>query len=367
MQTPPKPSTKTALGRETPITAAVERRTLGQTLLHIVSNHGLFLLGLVFVIAYAILLPETFLTNQTFRAIMAASVIVSFLSLAEMIVIASNNYDLSIAYNLGISHIIVLGLLTQTQIPWSAVVAITIAIGAMIGLINGLLVEYAKIDSFIASLGIGTILYGLGAWYTNGAQVVGNLSPYFTGINDTTLFNVPLPAIFVTILVTVLWVGFEFLPIGRQIYAIGGNRKAAELTGISARRLVIGVFVLSGAIASFAGVILAARLRVGQSAVGPEFLLPAFVGALLGSTTIHPGRVNAFGTIVAVLVLAIGISGLQQLGGGFYVEPIFQGVSLILSVGLAGYAARRRREGRRQLTPHKMKDPTTASVSVRAK
>jgi ribose transport system permease protein len=75
--------------------------------------------------------------------------------------------------------------------------------------------------------------------------------------------------------------------------------------------------------------------------------LPAFVGALLGSTTIRPGRVNAFGTIVAVLVLAIGISGLQQLGGGFYVEPIFQGVSLILSVGLAGYAARRRREGRR--------------------
>jgi ribose/xylose/arabinose/galactoside ABC-type transport system permease subunit len=104
METPPKPSAKAALGRETPITAAVERRTLGQTLLHIVSNDGLFLLGLIFVIAYAILLPETFLTNQTFRAIMAASVIVSFLSLAEMIVIASNNYDLSIAYNLGILH-----------------------------------------------------------------------------------------------------------------------------------------------------------------------------------------------------------------------------------------------------------------------
>jgi ribose transport system permease protein len=117
------------------------------------------------------------------------------------------------------------------------------------------------------------------------------------------------------------------------------------LTGIPSRRLVISAFVASGAIVGVAGVVLAARLQVGQSAVGPEFLLPAFVGALLGSTTIRPGRVNALGTLLAVLVLAIGIAGLQQLGGGFYVEPIFQGASLILSVGLAGYAARRRRHG----------------------
>ena len=159
------------------------------------------------------------------------------------------------------------------------------------------------------------------------------------------MLGVPLPALFVLTLVLVLWVCFEFLPIGRRIYAIGGNRKAAELTGIPARRLVLGAFVASGAIVGFAAVILAARLQVGQSAVGPEFLLPAFVGALLGSTTVRPGRVNTVGTIVAVLVLAIGIAGLQQLGGGFYVEPIFQGASLVLSVGIAGYAARRRRLG----------------------
>ncbi|MBN9548378.1 MAG: ABC transporter permease [Alphaproteobacteria bacterium] len=326
---------------------SLEKRTLGQTVLHVLSNHGLFLLAILFVVGYAILLPDTFLTKQTFRAIVAASVIVSFLSLAEMLVVASNNYDLSIAYNLGLTHILVMGLLTRTEIPWYAVVFIVIALSALVGLVNGLLVEFAKIDSFIATLGVGTILYGLAAWYTNGAQLVGDLPAMFTGINDTTIFNLPLPAIFVAVLVLALWVLFEFLPIGRQIYAIGGNRKAAELTGIPARRIVVGVFVASGLIVGIAGVVLAARLRVGQTAVGPEFLLPAFVGALLGSTTIRPGRVNPFGTIVAVLVLAIGIAGLQQLGGGFYVEPIFQGASLILSVGLAGYAARRRREGRR--------------------
>jgi ribose transport system permease protein len=324
-----------------------ERKSPNHRLLYIVSHHGLVILAVVFVIAYAIILPDTFLSTQTLRAILGASIIVSFLALAEMIVIASNNFDLSVAYSLGLMHIITMGLLVKFGVPWPVVVLIVIGAGALVGLINGLLVEYAKIDSFIATLGVGTILYGLGAWYTNGSQLIGDLPVQFTNINDLAFFGVPLPALFVAILVVVLWIGFEYLPIGRQIYAIGGNRKAAELTGIPARRLVIGAFVVGGAIVGLAGVILAARLRIGQSVVGPEFLLPAFVGALLGSTTIHPGRVNVFGTIVAVLVLAIGVAGLQQLGGGFFVEPIFQGASLILSVGLAGYAARRRREGRR--------------------
>jgi ribose transport system permease protein len=318
-----------------------------QRLLYIVSHHGLSILAILFVIVYAILLPETFMSTQTLRAILGASIIVSFIALAEMIVIASNNFDLSVAYSLGLMHIITMGLLVKVGLPWPLVVALVITAGALVGLINGLLVEFAKIDSFIATLGVGTILYGLGAWYTNGSQLVGDLPQYFTNINDIAFFGVPLPALFVAVLAIVLWVGFEYLPIGRQIYSVGGNRKAAELTGIPARPLVIGVFVAGGAIVGLAGVVLAARLRIGQSAVGPEFMLPAFVGALLGSTTIHPGRVNVFGTIVAVLVLAIGIAGLQQLGGGFFVEPIFQGSSLILSVGLAGYAARRRREGRR--------------------
>ena len=105
----------------------------------------------------------------------------------------------------------------------------------------------------------------------------------------------------------------------------------------------MGAFVCSGLIVGLAGVLLAARLQVAQSSVGPEFLLPAFVGALLGATTVRPGRVNAWGTIIAVLVLAVGIAGLQQLGNSFFAEPIFQGAALIISVGLAGYAARRRK------------------------
>jgi ribose transport system permease protein len=88
--------------------------------------------------------------------------------------------------------------------------------------------------------------------------------------------------------------------------------------------------------------VLASQLQIGQANVGLDFLLPALVGVFLGSTTIKPGRVNVWGTLVGVTVLAIGISGIQQLGADFYVEPLFNGLTLIASIGIAGYAQRRR-------------------------
>jgi ribose transport system permease protein len=323
--------------------AAPERRGAKAFILHVLSVHGLLVFGIVLVIIFSFLLPQTFTGTQTFRAILGNNTTVALLAMAEMVVISTGNYDLSIAYNVGLMHITAMGLLTDLYLPWPLVVIVTIGVGGLVGWINGVLVEYAKIDSFIATLGVGTILYGVGSWYTNGTQLVGNVPIAFADLNDAKLFSIPLPTYMVAAVVILAWVCLEHVPVGRHLYAIGSNRRAAELTGIPARRLVMGAFVCSGLIVGLAGVLLAARLQVAQSSVGPEFLLPAFVGALLGATTVRPGRVNAWGTIIAVLVLAVGIAGLQQLGNSFFAEPIFQGAALIISVGLAGYAARRRK------------------------
>jgi ribose transport system permease protein len=341
-----RPHIEVAEVTATPSAAAAEpppKQRWRTLLLYLVSVHGLLLFGILLTLVFAALLPQTFTGVQTFRAILGNNTTVALLALAEMIVIATGNYDLSIAYSVGLMHILAMGLLVDGGLPWPLVVVLTIAAGGFVGLINGVLVEFALIDSFIASLGLGTMLYGLGTWYTNGTQLVGNVPPAFAAINDLSIAGIPLPSFFVAAVALVAWLAFEHLPVGRRLYAIGSNRKAAELVGVPARRLVIGAFVASGLIVGLAGVILAARLQVAQSSVGPEFLLPAFVGALLGATTVRPGRVNALGTIIAVLVLAIGIAGLQQLGNSFFVEPIFQGGALIVSVGLAGFAARRRR------------------------
>ena len=150
-----------------------------------------------------------------------------------MIVIATGNYDLSIAYNVGLMHILAMGLLTDADVPWPLVVVLTIAAGGLVGWINGVLVEYAKINSFIATLGVGTILYGVGSWYTNGTQLVGNVPQAFADLNDA-----QAPRAFRC---RPTWSrrsrsspgsALEHVPIGRRLYAIGSNRRAAELTGV---------------------------------------------------------------------------------------------------------------------------------------
>lgn len=324
------------------VPAVRPRRQRIPTLSHLVGVHGLLLLTILFAILFSILLPNTFPTSLTLQSILSDKSTVALLALAEMTVIAAGQFDLSIGYGIGITHILAVGLQIFSGLPWFIAVAIVLLVGAGIGLINGLLVHVAKIDSFIATLGVGTFIYGISNWYTNGQQIVGQLSPTFDAISGTSVLGIPAPAIYVTAIAIVLWIAFEFLPIGRYVYALGSNARAAELTGIPRGRYVVAVFVVSGFLTGVAGVILASKLQVGQSNIGPEYLLPAFVGALLGATTVRPGRVNVWGTIVAVLILAVGISGLQQMGGQFFVEPLFNGSTLVVAVGLAGYAARRR-------------------------
>ena len=161
--------TKQIAPRQKRLDSSTKRRrdAIWGALQHILSSHGLLVFGLLLVGLYAFLLPNTFISAQTFRAVMGASVIVTFLALAEMIVIASGNYDLSVAYGIGFLHIMAMGLLVNMSVPWPVVVLSIVLCGAAIGALNGVLVEYAKIDSFIATLGVGTFLYGRGAWYTN--------------------------------------------------------------------------------------------------------------------------------------------------------------------------------------------------------
>ncbi|MEP6876748.1 MAG: ABC transporter permease, partial [Burkholderiales bacterium] len=179
-------------------------------------------------------------------------------------------------------------------------------------------------------------------WHSGGRQVVGDLPEGFVGIAGGSLLGLPIGAFYVLAVSVAMWLVTEFTPLGRALYVIGANPKAAQLNGIAVRKHVMGAFVASGALSGFAGVLLASRLQIGQASVGLEFLLPALVGAFLGSTTIRPGRVNVWGTLVGVAILAIGISGIQQFGGAFYVEPLFNGLTLLVSIGIAGWAQQRR-------------------------
>ena len=322
----------------------------GQKIGRLIPVYGLVILTVGLIVIFSILLPDTFPTVLNVRSIVSDKAIIALLSLAAMIPMASGRIDLTVGYGIVLWHILAISLQTAYGLPWPVAVVIVLALGVLTGFINGLLVEVAKIDSFIATLGTGTVLYALALWHTGGRQVVGVLPEGFYALNGTMLFGLPITGFYVLLIAICMWIVLEYLPIGRYLYAIGAKPKAAALNGIPVRKFVIGAFVTSGLLAALTGVLLASKLRIGQASVGLEYLLPALVGAFLGSTTIKPGRVNVWGTLIGVIILAVGISGIQQFGGSFFVEPLFNGVTLLIAIGIAGYAQRKRGAVRR-ITP----------------
>ncbi|MFA9230073.1 MAG: ABC transporter permease [Microgenomates group bacterium] len=316
--------------------------SMGQKLVRLAPVYGLVILMFALILLFSILLPSTFPTMLNVRAILSDKAIIAMLSLAAMIPMVAGRIDLTVGYGIVLWHILAISLQTIYGLPFPVAVLIVLVLGAMTGVLNGFLVEVAKIDSFIATLGTGTVLYSLALWHTGGRQIVGVLPDGFYKLSGTFIFGLPITAYYVVAITLTLWVVLEYTPIGRYLYAIGANQRAAELNGIPTRKFVVGAFVSSGLLTALTGVLLASKLRIGQASVGLEFLLPALVGAFLGSTTIKPGRVNVWGTIVGVMILAVGISGIQQFGGSFWVEPMFNGLTLLIAIGIAGYAQRKK-------------------------
>jgi len=325
-----------------PTRSELKGLTGAQKLARLVPVYGLVILTVFLILLFSVLLPNTFPTVLNLRSIISDKAIILILSLGVMIPMSAGRIDLTVGYGIVLWHILAISLQTMYGFAWPMAVITVLLLGAFMGMLNGLLVEVAKIDSFIATLVTGTILYALALWHSGGRQIVGALPDNFYALNTTMVFGLPITGYYVIGIAFIMWFVYEYLPIGRYLYAIGASPKAAALNGIPVRKYVMGSFIASGLFTALAGVLLAAKLRIGQASVGLEYLLPALVGAFLGSTTIKPGRVNVWGTMIGIVILAVGISGIQQFGGSFWVEPMFNGVTLLIAIGIAGYAQRRK-------------------------
>jgi len=309
--------------------------------MQILTRYGLLLLCVALVIFFSLATPS-FASMLTLQAILSSKSKIALLALAATIPMIVGKIDLNVGFGIVLWHILAITLQVQYGFSWEFAVIAVLVLSALYGLLNGILVALADIDSFVATLGSGTVLYAIALWHSGGRQIVGDLPDAFTAIHHTEIAGIPIVAFYVLLVAVVLWLITEHTPLGRCMYAVGGNPAAARLNGISVNRFTIGAFIASSVLTGFTGVLIASEQGVGQASVGMDYLLPALVGAFLGSTTIRPGRVNVWGTVVGISVLAIGIAGIQQFGGDFWVEPLFNGVTLLLSITLAGYAQRRR-------------------------
>jgi len=286
--------------------------------------------------------PDTFLTTGTWRSMLDSQALVALAAVGLLIPVAAGTFDLAIGASVGFTSIVVSSALVGHGLPVSAAVPLTLGVGALIGLVSGILIAVVKIDSFIATLGMSSIAGACTSWLSGGAQIL-DLPPHFAEFATERFLGITYPVYVMLIVALVVWYVLENTPAGRLVYATGGNQAAARLAGVPTATVVICSLVACGVIASIVGILLAARLGTGDPTVGPSYLLPAFSAVFLGSTQFRAGRFNVWGTVVAVYVLAVGVTGLQLSGAPVWIPDLFNGLALLLAVGLAQSAGTSRR------------------------
>jgi len=308
-------------------------------------NISAIYIGIVVVIGFSIALPDTFATDSTLRAVLNEQAIAAMLAIGLVIPLAANGIDLSIGSTLGLGVIFVAWLIGLQDMATVPAIILTLAACATVGVVNGFLVTVARIDSFIATLAMSSVVGAMIVWISNNQQIIG-LSRGFTEIASTEFLGVTLPFYYMLIVATGAWYVLEHTPIGRYLYATGGGIEAARLAGLPTKRLLFGAFVACSTIAGLAGLLATAQVGAGSPEIGHTYLLAAFAAAFLGSTQLKRGRVNVWGTVIAVYVLAIGVKGLQLAGAPFWVSELFNGLALIVAVAAAVHEGRVSRTGR---------------------
>ena len=325
--------------------APAHRRDLGRVwrVLSFRNISAVYVFIVLFVI-FSFWVPDTFLSGDTWRALISSQAVTAMLSVGLVIALSAGAFDLAIGATLGFGSIFVAWLLAKHGIPIVPAIVLSILAGAAVGLLNGLLVVRVRIDSFIATLGMSSILLAMIAWISSSQQILG-LSNSFQKLGTTEIFGLTLPVYLMLAVALVAWYVLELTPVGRHVYATGGNTEAARLAGVRTSAVVVVALVCCGAIAAFSGVLVSSALGTGDPTIGPAYLLPAFSAAFLGSTQFRGGRFNIWGTVLAVYVLATGVKGLQLAGAPIWIPDLFNGVALLLAVGLAKYQGTARRAG----------------------
>jgi ribose transport system permease protein len=311
---------------------------------------GLYLWVLM-IAFFAIVIPDTFLTETTAKGIASDQAITAVIALAALVPLACGCFDLSVAQLLGASAVVCGALMSQQGMSPAAAIVLTLLFGMGVGAINGAVVAWVGVDSLVATLGMSSVLLALTGAITK-YQFVGPFPSSFGNLVAGEVVGIPTIVFYMAGVAFLAWYVLEHTPIGRRVHATGAGQDAARLAGIRTKRYVFGSLVTAGLLASVAGILLAAKIgQVGPTA-GPSYLLPAFAACFLGTTQLKPGRFNVGGTMLALFLLATGVTGLQLIGGELWITDLFNGVALIVAVSAAVLSSRRtsRRQRREAAT-----------------
>jgi ribose transport system permease protein len=283
--------------------------------------------------------PETFLSTDALKTILSSQAPLLIATLALTLTLIVKEFDLSIGANLVFVDVLVAALTVNHGMPLVPALVVSMLCGTLVGVVNALLVVGLGIDSFIATLGMSTLLAGISLWAA-GSTIISNVPPELVTVAGTQVLGVPLAVFYAFALAFLLWFVYNHRPVGRYLYFVGANQEVARLAGVPAKRIKAGAFVVSAFIVGFAGLMQAGTVGSADPSAGPTFMLPAFAAAFLGATAVKMGKFNIWGTMIASYLLFTGITGLALLGQTGWVQNAFNGTALLIAVVAARFARR---------------------------
>lgn len=285
----------------------------------------------ILIVLFSILAPS-FFQFSTLLSILRESSVLLVVALGMTFVVLMGSIDLSAGAIVTLSALVAATVAKDGN--WSTAILAGLAVGIAAGLVNGILFAYVKVPSFLATLGMGLVVGGIGLWFVGGRPVQ-VFNPGFTWISQGKLLG-DFPAI--ALWAIALWAIFSFIGqktrFGRYTYAIGGAEAVSGLAGIPIRRMKLLVLVLSGGLAAIAGILLASRVGAATPGMGERLTLDSIAAVVMGGTALTGGVGGVYRTILGVLVITTLTVGLNTLGVAPYLQDIVQGAVVVLAVAL---------------------------------
>lgn len=322
-------------------TESAQRRSRAHDLLATgLYRYAVLLVLVAMVVIYSLLMPDIFFTFANLRVITSTQAILMVATLGIVLPFATGEFDLSFGPVIAWASTL-LAVLTVER-GWSLVPAVLFVLLTCVGwgLVNAFFIVGVGISSLITTLGSGTVIIGLTLAVAN-QQILAGPPQILVDLTTNQLFGLPYPVYFGLALAGAIWFLLEQTPLGRYMYFTGEGRDVARLSGLSVDRIRVGALAASSGICGLAGIMSFGSLGSADPNLGSTFLLPGTAAVFLGATVIKPGRFNAWGTVIAVYVLVVGVTGLQLMGGAGWLENVFNGCALVLAVSFAHIVSRK--------------------------
>lgn len=313
------------------VSGSVSSRLLGQ----------IPLLTLLVLCAATALMTDRFLSPVNLNNILVQSSIMAVIAIGMTFVIIGGGFDLSVGSTAALSGCVAAMVMLKAGIVAGVVAGI--AVGALVGLVNGLVIAYLKVNPFITTLGTMVLVRGLVFLVTGGAPVEGDygLPSTFVGFGSTRFLGLhALVWVPIVLLALLSWV-MHATPFGRHIYATGGGREAAYLSGVPVARITASTYVICGALAGVAGVMLAARLQSGQPTAGEFYELTAIAAVVLGGAALHGGEGTLYKSVIGVFIMIVLGNSLNLLNVDSYWQRVAIGVVIIAAAAADSLRSRR--------------------------